>query len=73
MLIDFFYALRRARLPVTIPEYLTLLDALKQEVISPSIDEFYHLAKLVLVKNEVHFDKFDQLLALISMAWLHWT
>ena len=60
MLIDFFFALREARLPVTIPEYLGLLEALEQEVIAPSIDEFYHLAKLSLVKSETNFDKFDR-------------
>jgi uncharacterized protein with von Willebrand factor type A (vWA) domain len=60
MLIDFFYALRAARLPVTIPEYLQLLEALRDEVIEPSVDEFYHLAKLTMVKNEAHFDKFDR-------------
>ena len=60
MLIDFFFALRSARLPVTIPEYLSLLDAIKNDVIGPSVDEFYHLAKMTLVKNEAHFDKFDR-------------
>jgi len=60
MLIDFFFALRAARLPVTIPEYLSLLDALKRGVIEPSVDQFYHLARMSLVKNETHFDKFDR-------------
>jgi len=60
MLIDFFFALRNARLPVTIPEYLHLLEAIKGDVIGPSVDEFYHLAKMTLVKNEAHFDKFDR-------------
>jgi len=40
MLIDFFFALRQAKLPVTIPEYLSLLEAIKGEVIGPSVDEF---------------------------------
>ena len=60
MLIDFFFALRNAKLPVTIPEYLSLLEAIKGEVIGPSVDEFYHLARMTLVKNETHFDKFDR-------------
>ncbi len=60
MLIDFFYALRRAQLPVTIPEYLNLLEALREGVIEPSLDEFYHLSRMTLVKNETHFDKFDR-------------
>ena len=60
MLIDFFFALRSARLPVTIPEYLGLLEAIKAGLIGPSMDEFYHLARMSLVKNEAHFDKFDR-------------
>ena len=60
MLIDFFYSLRAARLPVSVKEYLTLLEALKSNVIAPSLDEFYYLARLTLVKDEQYFDKFDQ-------------
>ena len=60
MLIDFFFTLREAKLPVSIKEYLTLLEALKHRVITPSLDEFYYLARLTLVKDEKHFDKFDQ-------------
>jgi uncharacterized protein with von Willebrand factor type A (vWA) domain len=46
MLIDFFYSLRAARLPVSVKEYLTLLEALKANVIAPSLDEFYYLARI---------------------------
>ncbi|WP_213777448.1 VWA domain-containing protein [Caballeronia sp. dw_276] len=60
MLIDFFYSLRNARLPVSVKEYLTLLEALKAQVIGPSIDEFYFLARMTLIKDEKYFDKFDQ-------------
>jgi uncharacterized protein with von Willebrand factor type A (vWA) domain len=60
MLIDFFYTLRDARVPVTIREFLTLLEALQKDVIAPSLDEFYWLARLTLVKDEAHFDKFDR-------------
>src|SRR5690606_10590987 len=60
MLIDFFFALRQARVPVSIPEYLSLIEAVKAGVIEPSVDQFYHLARLSLVKNEAHFDKFDR-------------
>jgi hypothetical protein len=60
MLIDFFSTLRAAKLPVSIREYLTLLEALKAGVIGPSIDEFYLLARMTLVKDEAHFDKFDR-------------
>ncbi|TAK78070.1 MAG: VWA domain-containing protein [Aquabacterium sp.] len=60
MLIDFFFTLRSAKLPVTIPEYLSLLEALKTGVIGPSVDEFYQLSRMTLVKTEAHFDRFDK-------------
>ncbi|MGX6565546.1 vWA domain-containing protein [Cupriavidus necator] len=63
MLIDFFFSLRHAKLPVSVKEYLTMLEALKAQVISPSIDEFYYLSRMTLVKDEKHFDKFDQAFA----------
>ena len=63
MLIDFFYTLRAARLPVSVKEYLTLVEALRARVIAPSLDEFYFLARLTLVKDERYFDKFDQAFA----------
>ncbi|WP_296653376.1 VWA domain-containing protein [Paraburkholderia sp.] len=60
MLIDFFYTLRDAKLPVSVKEYLTLVEALKERVIPPSLDEFYFLARMTLVKDEQYFDRFDQ-------------
>ncbi|HTH60993.1 MAG TPA: VWA domain-containing protein, partial [Paraburkholderia sp.] len=60
MLIDFFYTLRDAKLPVSVKEYLTLVEALKERVIAPSLDEFYYLARMTLVKDEQYFDRFDQ-------------
>ena len=60
MLIDFFFHLRAAKLKVSINELLTLLEALKRGVIGPSIDEFYHLSRTALVKDETQFDKFDR-------------
>ncbi|MFJ5381518.1 VWA domain-containing protein [Cupriavidus sp. CER94] len=63
MLIDFFFSLRHAKLPVSVKEYLTMLEALRAQVISPSIDEFYYLSRMTLVKDEKHFDKFDQTFA----------
>jgi len=63
MLIDFFFSLRHAKLPVSVKEYLTMLEALKAQVITPSIDDFYYLSRMTLVKDEKHFDKFDQAFA----------
>lgn len=63
MLIDFFFTLKQARIPVSIKEFLVLLEALEKNVIDPSLDEFYFLARATLVKDEAHFDKFDQAFA----------
>src|SRR5574343_596860 len=66
MLIDFFYTLRAAKLPVSVKEYLTLLEALQADVVGPtnpdacSMDDFYYLSRTALVKDEKHFDKFDR-------------
>ena len=60
MLIAFFQTLRAARLPVSVREFLTLLEALRAGVIGPSVDEFYVLARTTLVKDEAHFDRFDR-------------
>ena len=60
MLIDFFFTLKDARVPVSIKEFLLLLEALNKGVIAPSIDEFYYLARTTLVKDEANFDKFDK-------------
>lgn len=59
MFIDFFYQLRDARVPVTIREYLMLLEAMESGVCGASVDDFYHLARAALVKDEKYFDKFD--------------
>ncbi|RQO35736.1 hypothetical protein DBR37_05020 [Herminiimonas sp. KBW02] len=60
MLIDFFFTLKDAKIPVSIKEFLVLLEALEKEVISLSFDDFYYLARLTLVKDESNFDKFDR-------------
>ncbi len=60
MLIDFFLHLRSAHLPVSIKEYLILLEAISKGVIGQSVDEFYHLSRATLVKDERNFDKFDR-------------
>ena len=63
MLIDFLFELRRARLPVSLREYLTLLEGLQQHVAWGSMDEFYYLARTTLVKDEANLDRFDRAFA----------
>ena len=61
MFIDFFLILKNNKIPVSIGEYLTLLEALDKEVIEYSVDDFYFLSRTILVKSEEHLDLFDQL------------
>lgn len=61
MFLDFFFLLRRHALPVTLPQYLTLLSALRSDVGSTSVEEFYYLSKTTLIKHEQHLDLFDRL------------
>ena len=65
MLIDFFYTLRAAKLPVSVKEFLMLLEAMQANVVGPqsdacSMDDFYYLSRTALIKDEKHFDKFDE-------------
>lgn len=60
MLVNFFYTLKRAQIPVSIKEYLILLEALQHHLAFADIDDFYHLARICLVKDEANFDKFDR-------------
>lgn len=63
MLIDFFQTIRKYRVPCSIREYLDLVNALQHHLAFADMDEFYQLARLCLVKDERHFDKFDKAFA----------
>src|SRR6185295_8622937 len=60
MLIEFFIKLKQGGLPVSIREFLMLLEALKERVIHGSIDDFYYLSRACLIKDESNYDKFDR-------------
>ncbi|MEZ0606925.1 VWA domain-containing protein [Fibrella sp. WM1] len=60
MFLAFFLLLRQQALPVTLSEYLTLLEALRSDVGGTTIDDFYYLSKTTLVKHEQHLDLFDR-------------
>ncbi len=55
--------LRKAGLPASITEYLTLMGAMKAGIANYSIDDFYYLSRATLVKDERHLDKFDRVFA----------
>jgi uncharacterized protein with von Willebrand factor type A (vWA) domain len=56
----FFTELRAARVPVTLKEYLVLVEALDKEAIDNNVQDFYYLSRAALVKDERHLDKFDR-------------
>ena len=61
MFLKLFQALKLAGIPVTIKEYLDLLNGLEKGICgNNSVDEFYHFSKTSLVKDEKYFDRFDK-------------
>lgn len=63
MLVQFFLTLRKHRVPCTLRELLDLINALKQQVVMYDVEAFYSLCRIILVKDEVHYDKFDRAFA----------
>ncbi|MEM7103867.1 MAG: VWA domain-containing protein [Bacteroidota bacterium] len=61
MFLEFFYLLRENGIPVTFHEHQTLLEALDKEIAGYKVEEFYYLCRTVLVKQEIHLDRFDVL------------
>ena len=59
MLLGFFSELRAAKIPVTLREFLSLLEGLDKDIASRSVDDFYYLARASLVKDERYLDRFD--------------
>ena len=63
MLINFFFTLRKYKVPVTIRELLDLLLGLKSQLVYANLDDFYLLSRTALVKDEKNYDKFDRALS----------
>ena len=63
MLVRFFFSLREAGVPVSLTEFLSLLQGLEARVAACSAEEFYWFARLALVKDERHYDRFDRVFA----------
>ncbi|MBC8049220.1 MAG: VWA domain-containing protein [Chitinophagales bacterium] len=60
MFLNFFQELRAAQLPVSVKEYLILMQALEADLADKSIEDFYFLSRAALVKDERNLDKFDR-------------
>ena len=63
MFISFFLELRAAKVPASLREFLTLLEAMRAGVAGFDIDQFYFLSRAALVKDERHLDRFDRVFA----------
>src|SRR5882762_4618988 len=60
MFVTFFHELRSAGVPVTLREYLTLMEAMDKDLAGRRVEDFYYLSRAVLVKDERNLDKFDR-------------
>src|SRR5579872_688897 len=60
MFVTFFTELKSAGVPVTLREYLTLMQAMDADLASRRVEDFYYLSRSALVKDERHLDKFDR-------------
>src|SRR6202050_5411294 len=60
MFASFFHELKAAGLPVTLREYLTLMEAMEKDIAGRRVEDFYYLSRAALVKDERNLDKFDR-------------
>ena len=60
MFIPFFLKLKAARIPVSLREYLTVLEGMEADLVTYDIEGFYFLARSAMVKDERHIDRFDR-------------
>src|SRR5271165_1808539 len=60
MFVSFFQELKSAGLPVTLREYLTLMQAMEADLAGRRVEDFYYLSRAALVKDERNLDKFDR-------------
>ena len=60
MFVAFFHELKTAGVPVTLREYLTLMEAMEKDLAGRRVEDFYYLARTALVKDERNLDKFDR-------------
>ena len=61
MFVKFFHSLKEAGLPVSLREYLTLLEAVDADIAQSKVENFYYLARTSLIKDERNLDRFDQI------------
>ena len=59
MFIEFFYTLKAKGLDISMTEWLTLMEALDKGLIGSDFSNFYYISRMILVKSESDYDKFD--------------
>ncbi|HYD64494.1 VWA domain-containing protein [Azospirillum sp.] len=65
MFTTFFFELRKAGVPVSLKEYLTLMEAMKRGLAEYRVEDFYYLSRSCLVKDERNLDRFDRVFGTI--------
>lgn len=65
MFTQLFYGLKQAKIPVSLREYLTLLEAMDKQLVMYDVEGFYYLARAALVKDERNLDRFDQVFSTV--------
>jgi uncharacterized protein len=60
MFVEFFHQLKAAGVPVTLKEYLTLMEAMEHDLAARRVEGFYYLSRAALIKDERNLDKFDR-------------
>jgi len=63
MFLNLFFELKQANVPVSLKEYLMLMEAMDKGVADYNVDNFYYLSRAALIKDERHLDKFDRVFA----------
>ena len=63
MFVEFFHELKSAGVPVTLREYLTLMEAMEHDLATRRVEGFYYLSRATLIKDERNLDKFDRVFA----------
>lgn len=72
MFIPFFLELKAAKIPVSLREYLTLLEGMDAQLVTYDVEGFYYLCRAALVKDERYIDRFDQVFPMLFAVWKRW-
>ena len=63
MFLNLFFKLKEAKVPVSLREHLTLIEAMEKGLVIYDVEEFYFLSRSALIKDERHLDRFDRVFA----------